>query len=70
MIARMTVKELSALLKCCPDNGEVLLYGEYRWLELSSPTPEVDITVRNLKGKDWVLLAAGPLPVIRDGRDS
>jgi nicotinamide riboside transporter PnuC len=66
----MTVRQLMECLKHCPEDGEVLIYGEYAWLELKSPTRPVDVTVSRLKGKDWVLLSSGPLPVIADGRDS
>lgn len=42
-------------LKHCPQDGEVLVYGEYARLELSSPTLQVEVTVHRLKGKEWVL---------------
>jgi hypothetical protein len=65
----MTVKQLIDCLKHCPEDGELLIYGPYKSLELTSPSPEVDITVHKLKGRDWVLLATAELPRIADGRN-
>jgi hypothetical protein len=65
----MTVKQLTECLKHCPEDGEVLIYGPYKSLELASPSLEVDITVHKLKGKVWVLLATEELPQIADGRN-
>ena len=56
-------------LKHCPEDGEVLIYGEYAWLELNSPTRDVEVTVHRLKEKDWVLLSTGELPAIADPRN-
>lgn len=65
----MTVKQLIECLKHCPEDGEVLIYGPYKSLELTSPSLEVDITVHELKGKTWVLLKTWELPEFADGRN-
>jgi len=65
----MTVKQLIDCLKHCPEDGEVLIYGPYRSLELSSPSLDVEVTVHRLKEKDWVLLSTEALPVLCDGRN-
>jgi len=65
----MTVKQLTDHLKHCPEDAEVLIYGPYKSLELTSPSLEVDITIHELKGKVWVLLATAELPQIADGRN-
>ena len=66
----MTVKHLMDCLKHCPEEGEVLIYGPYSSLELTAPSRDVDISIHNLKGKDWILLATAELPRLMDGRDS
>jgi hypothetical protein len=43
----MTVKQLMECLKRCPEDGEVLIYGEYAWLALNSPTLPVDVSVED-----------------------
>jgi hypothetical protein len=65
----MTVKQLAECLKHCPEDGEVLVYGPYESLELTSPSLEVDVTIHNLKGKVWVLPATAELPQVADARN-